>query len=144
MAEWENEMLRKNQAEETGIDDNGKKVMTYGINKPQWISHTKLRMPSGKIVSIDPNEQSYEAYNPNKFNVIMQNTHPNPDERFQLPIILIGADNFALIPHRYYTPWIGKIGQSSTEKFTIIENYGNDMFVGNKKPSAPTFSKIQK
>ena len=135
---------QKQNLEETGIDDDGNKVLTYGLNKPQWISHTKLRMPSGKVVSIDPNEQSYEIYNPNKFNVVMQNCHPNPDERILTPVIFIGSDDFAFIPHRYYTPWIEKIGNSKTEKFTMIENYGNDMFVGNKKPSAPTFSKIQK
>jgi hypothetical protein len=134
-------MQDKPQGEETGIDDDGNKVLTFGKNKPQWISPTKLKFPSGKVVSIDPNEQSCELYNPNKYRVVFQNVHPNPEERIQHPILFLEPDGWMFLPHNYYTPWIEKIGSGRTEKINLVQNFGDQMFIGNKKISAPTTRK---
>lgn len=138
MALWENYMNKKPETQETGIDrDTGNKILTYKDKKPTWITKTKMLMPNGKVVSIDPSEQSCEMYNPNKFKIVFENIHPDYVERQNNMIIILDPDNFAFLPHRYFTPWIGQIGQSSGEKFDLLTNVGDQMFKGNKKQSAP-------
>jgi hypothetical protein len=52
------------KVEQNGIDDDGKPVYT-AQQKPHWISPTKLKMPDGRVTTIDPNEFCCEVYNPN-------------------------------------------------------------------------------
>lgn len=121
--------------EKTGIDDNGKDVY-IASEKPEWITPTKLRYPNGRIVSIDPNEEPFEVYNPNLKPVFFVCDHYNPVERAVMPkIIKIPHDSFGFIPSKYYIPYIGYVG--NIELFDVIVNYGETMFTGNKKASAP-------
>lgn len=123
--------------EQQGIDDNGNPVYTAS-QKPVWITPTKLMFPDGRIAAIDPNEACSEVYNPNLKPLFFVNDHYNPLERNRTPkIIRINHDEFGFLPHQYYIPYIGYIGNTSGEKIVCVVNHGAMMFQGNKKPSRP-------
>lgn len=122
--------------EEMGVNDSGKEIYKQ-TDKNVWLSETKYQMPCGKIVSIDGNEKSFEAYNPNKYTIILENIHPNPADSVPT-VIKILPDDFAFIPHRYFVPWIDFVGNKTKDQITMIENHGRNMFIGNKKVSSPT------
>lgn len=124
-------------------NDDGKEVFTYNLNQPVWITATRLRLPNGKTVSIDPNEGSYEVYNPNPKKIIIINAHPNTQEHWWQEIV-INPDDFAFIPHKYVKPFYGSKTNNTGEQFNVVINTGKRMFIGNKKPDRPEKPKIVK
>lgn len=125
------------QIHDAGTNDKGD-ALKIAQKKPEWISPTKLRMPSGKIVSFDPNERCFEVYNNSFKTVYFENVHYNPKERRLTPaMIVIPPDHFGFIPHSYYTFWYGFVGNTDGEKVNLVVNYGDLMFKGNKQVSAP-------
>lgn len=125
------------KVEQNGIDDDGKPVYT-AQQKPQWISPTKLKMPDGRVTTIDPNEFCCEVYNPNLQTLFFVNDHYNPIERAKGPrIVKIPHDSFGFLPHRYFICYVGYIGNTNGDKVTCVVNHGDMMFKGNKKLSRP-------
>ena len=128
--------------ESAGVDDKGKELKI--AQKPaQWISPTKLCLPSGKVVSFDPNERCFEVYNNSYKDVFFVNNHYNPKEKALTPaVIKIPPDSFGFIPHSYYIFYYGFIGNNDGEKVNLVVNYGDMMFKGNKQLSAPEKRKL--
>lgn len=127
--------------EEVGINkDTGNQEYVYkerGEGMVQ-ISPTKYRLPTGKIVSIDPNEQCYEWLNLNKFDVWFQNCHPDYLNNFKPELIKVPPQTHAFIPHRYFKSWAEFVGNKAQIAIQGLEIYGKEMFKGVTKPSRPT------
>lgn len=128
--------------ESAGIDDNGREFK-IAQKESVWLSPTKLRLPSGKVVSFDPNEKCFEVYNNSFKTVYFENVHYNPVDRKLTPaLITIPPDHFGFIPHSYYIFWYGFVGNTEPEKVNIVVNHGDLMFKGNKQVSAPEKRKL--
>lgn len=128
---------------EIGIDDDGNAV--HAVSKQQiWLSPSKLMMPSGKVVSFDVREKCWEAYNPSKHTVWFENTHYWPASRNSTPaLIKLEPGKFAFLPHSYYTVWVGFVGNKNPDdRVTLIQNFGDMMFKGNRLPSRPDEQKL--
>jgi|GEM_PF-5477927 len=131
--------------EKTGVDgDSGKDVFSLNVNKPKWITPTRVMFPNGKVVSIDPNESSCEIYNFNSFKIIFKSIHPNPQEKMAQEIVTCESGGFCFLRHQYYIPYIDYIGNNSKDEIKVLKNMGKSMFIGNKKASRPTTQKIMK
>lgn len=137
MAAWENYMTAKKEFEKVLCKDTGKEIKLEQDSESVWITPTVLRLPSGKMVTTDPNEVSFEVYNPNKFPVVFENLHPF---RCEWRGIRVSPGQHKLIPHRYVRPWIDFVGntRSNGEKIKMLENHGDKMFRGNKFQSKLT------
>jgi hypothetical protein len=125
------------------FDDNGNKIDIASVNEVEFISPTKMRLPSGTVLCMDTNEQSVELYNPNDKPVYLVNEHKNEIERLKFfQKIVVPPKAHCFLPHKYFRASIGYIG--CTDKFNMILNYGDARFKGNTKPSPISVKKIMK
>jgi len=128
--------------EDAGIDDKGN-TLKIAQKESVWWSPTKLRLPSGRVVSFDPNEKCFEVYNNSDKTVYFENIHYNPNDYKATPaVITIPPDNFGFIPHSYYIFWYGFIGNKDPVKVNLVVNHGDMMFKGNKLLSTPEKRKL--
>lgn len=112
----------------------GEKV--YGLKEKDnsgWITETKFRTPEGKIITIDPNEAPFEMYSFEKEDIYMMSFHKNLSEFSECPLIIVKPFTFTFIPHKYFTPFLGKVGDTRKVDLNVHLNFGNKMFINNLK-----------
>lgn len=80
-----------------------------------------------------------ELYNPNEFTLILKRdtTKDTYIARNLIPLgpenIILQPDEFILVPHFY---WIIH-AKNGADQINLIQNFGNEIGKGNKKPSRP-------
>jgi hypothetical protein len=93
-----------------------------------------------KNATYDPNMVCYEAYNNSGFEIEFQSQR-SEDIGTKYFKFRIKNDDFAFVPHNYYTVFgLEKSGNRYLPNGTplnILRNYGDAKFKGNKTPSSP-------
>lgn len=90
--------------------------------------------------ALDPNDICFEVYNPGKEEITFTSYHVLREEHFffnrpprHWMQLKCKPGEWLFLPHGYY---IGTVPSGSKE-ITVTKNFGDQMFVGNKYPSAP-------
>lgn len=96
--------------------------------------------------ALDPNDICCEIYNPGSEEIVFENySHEHALKTFRHPLtgelIPPGAHNrivckvgeWVFLPHQHYNGTV----PSGSEQITVIKNFGDAMFTGNRYPSAP-------
>nr|BFD67198.1 hypothetical protein HAGR004_22200 [Bdellovibrio sp. HAGR004] len=88
--------------------------------------------------AICPNDVHCEIYNPMEEELIFERMEDHARRRLKMNLqpgpqkVLCKPDGFCYLPHQYYT-----VKTKSGRPCRFIKNFGDEMFKGNKKPSAP-------
>ncbi len=90
--------------------------------------------------SLDPNDVCCEIYNPGAEEITFRSVHPDRDLHWfhgkppkHWALLRCKPQDWVFLPHQHYIATV----PSGSQEVTVVKNFGDAMFKGNKLPSAP-------
>ena len=86
----------------------------------------------------EPNDVHCEIYNPMKEPIFFERMEYHARRRLEMGLepgpqkVGCKPDDFCYLPHQWYV-----VSTKSGAPITLVKNFGDEMFKGNKRPSAP-------
>lgn len=115
------------------------------INKSRQLQDGTIILNDGRAIAADPNMAGFLWQNKSKNVVIWENVHPNINVKkafLEGASISVEINDFVLLPHRYFIPWLGRIGNKDGE-IKGNEFYGNDIHKLMQKIRNKQFNEIK-
>jgi len=121
-----------------------KKIIREGTFQTEWNKEKMLyeeNVGRNATATHDPNAICFEIYNKSGFDIEMQSQRKE-DLGTKYFKFIVKNDEFHFVPHGYYIirglERNGKSYLPNGTQLTILKNYGDQRFIGNKKASLNT------